>query len=86
MGAMALTSSSGPLQLGWGLPCSPLLTLPDAHGGEQPPWALILTLRKVPIVHFQSCFKVTLISKLLATPAVIIPALIRGKLCQLLIN
>lgn len=31
--------------------------------------ALILTPRKVPIAHFQSCFKVTLISKLLAALA-----------------
>lgn len=50
---------------------TPLLvpTVPDAHSRGRPPWALILTLRKVPIVHFQSCFKVTLISKLLAALA-----------------
>ena len=40
--------------------------IPDAHGPGRAPQALILTPRKVPIVHFQSCFKVTLISKLLA--------------------
>lgn len=51
---------------------SPLPTppnLPDAHRRGRPPWALNLTPRKVPIVHLQSCFKVTLISKLLAALA-----------------
>lgn len=51
---------------------APLLAppnIPDAQGKGQPPLALILTPRKVPIVLFQSCFKVTLISKLLAALA-----------------
>lgn len=58
----------GHREWGGGFPVGPSL-----HPGR--PWqrvtssALILTPRKVPIVHFQSCFKVTLISKLLAALA-----------------
>lgn len=43
--------------------------IPEAQCRGLPPLALILTPSKVPIVHFQSCFKVTLISKLLAALA-----------------
>lgn len=58
-----------PQAVGWGLPCPAPPNVPNAHSRGRPPQALILTPRKVPIVHFQSCFKVTLISKLLAALA-----------------
>lgn len=54
---------------GVGTPLQASPNIPDAHLRGRPPWPLILTPRKVPIVHLQSCFKVTLISKLLAALA-----------------
>lgn len=62
---------------GWGPPGPPHTVrsppappnIPEAQCRGLPPLALILTPSKVPIVHFQSCFKVTLISKLLAALA-----------------
>lgn len=54
---------------GMGAPLRAPPNLPDARSRGRSPQALILTPRKVPIVHFQSCFKVTLISKLLAALA-----------------
>lgn len=76
--ALSQTQNSGshPQQLsqtlGRRLPSQPRLPLPAAHTTSRQRAAspaLILTSRKVPIVHFQSCFKVTLISKLLAALA-----------------
>lgn len=65
------TCGSHPLQtlpqtLGWRLPLPAQPATPSRPRQRAASPTLILTLRKVPIVRFQSCFKVTLISKLLA--------------------
>lgn len=68
------TCGSHPLQtlpqtLGWRLPLPAQPATPSRPRQRAASPTLILTLRKVPIVRFQSCFKVTLISKLLAALA-----------------
>lgn len=67
--SVAVTHTDCPRHWGGGSPLPAPPATPSRPRQRAASPALILTPRKVPIAHFQSCFKVTLISKLLAALA-----------------